>query len=400
MPCLNNVPDANHTPIVNVPTSNRFATLEHEPVDQNDNAQATNSRNNKNPSNKRVHCPPITVMKQDARQIRNLLRQNNIPEDEYHTKGIRGGLLVVTKLIDTHKKITEIMRANSLEFFTHQLSSEVPLKIVLSGLPPMDVTDLKEELDLVGVKPTEIKAIPTTSKDFAPYLLHFANGTVRLHDLQKIRFVYNSVVRWKKFVKTPGMAIQCYRCQRYGHGSKHCNLTPMCVKCGQTHLTENCNVSVKDGNAQQTREQLKCANCGGNHTASYKGCKSRKTYLQHRLDIKTKRKAVSKPFLTTSQKTASQSNENRAATTINSQATTNSQTNDRGERALYSQVVRNGTSTTHLQNTPSVSADLFTIAEFMTLARDLFFRLRRCKSKEDQFFTLSELMIQYIYNGK
>lgn len=49
----------------------------------------------------------------------------------------------------------------------------------------MDVTDLKMELDLVGIKLIKIKAIPKTSEDFVPYLLHFSHETVRLQNLKK-----------------------------------------------------------------------------------------------------------------------------------------------------------------------------------------------------------------------
>lgn len=405
MPLHNNTPVAHQSTIVNIPTSNRYSTLEHAPVNENDNTQSASSSNDKT-SNKRIHCPPITVIRQDARQIRNLLRQNNIPDDVYHTKGIKGGLLVITNILDVHKKIAETMSANSLEFFTHQINSEIPIKIVLSGLPPMDTAELKVELESVDVKPIEIKAIPTKSVDLVPYLLHFAKGTVRLQDLRKIRYVCNTVVGWKKYRKKPGMAVQCHRCQRYGHGSKYCNLTPVCVKCGQAHLTGNCKLPTKkDGpNERNTREQIMCANCGGNHTANYKGCKSRKTYLQLRQQTNKRRAGNKQPSTSSQNVIRRQDGINSAVPTISQASVNTPLVEERGDRhfsrPLYSQVLREGVGAKNQHNQPAMHTDLFTISEFMGLARDLYFRLRRCTSKEDQFFALSELMIQYVYDGK
>ena len=400
--------DANHTTpvdgipnsVANISTSNRFDVLTHAPIDGNENVHTAERGNNKSPTNKRVHCPPITVLRQDAKQIRNLLKQNNISDDSYHMKGMNGGVLVITKHADVHKKITQSMKTNSLEFFTHQISSETPIKIVLFGLHLMDTTELVEELDQVGVKPTEVKPMNTSNVGLVPYLLHFANGTVRLQDLQKIRYVCNSVVRWKKFIKKPGNVVQCHRCQRYGHGSKCCNLKPVCVKCSQNHLTSNCGLpSRKDGNAElnnSTRDQIRCANCGENHTANYKGCNLRKSYLQRLASNKAKRKTSKHSTPASHQDPVKHQRTTSTRVTVSQPAINN----PHGGRRLYSQVVRDGTNSADQQHSTEATSTLFTISEFMGLARDLFSRLKKCKSKEDQFLALSELMIQYIFNGK
>lgn len=209
----------------------------------------------------------------------------------------------------------------------------------------------------------------------------------------------NSVVRWRKFAKKTGNTVQCYRCQRYGHGSKFCYLKPVCVKCSQQHLTADCK-SVLGNSAEQNaamREQIKCANCGGNHTASYKGCSSRKAYLQQLARTKAKRKTANQTAPTNHQ-----DREHRQRAESTTPPTVQPPTNPPASegRRLYSQVVRDGAETSNTQRSSEVSSALFTISEFMGLARDLLFRLKRCKSKEDQFLALSELMIQYVYNGK
>ncbi|KAK2579086.1 hypothetical protein KPH14_010935 [Odynerus spinipes] len=65
---------------------------------------------------------------------------------------------------------------------------------------------------------------------------------------------------------------QCTRCQTHGHTKNYCTRIPQCVKCAGKHLTEQCNWKDRSN-------QVKCCNCGGNHPASYKGCKIRKQLI-------------------------------------------------------------------------------------------------------------------------
>ena len=59
--------------------------------------------------------------------------------------------------------------------------------------------------------------------------------------------------------------VQCYRCQAFGHTRSYCNRAPRCVKCGEAHLTQNCNIFPGS-------DQVKCVHCEGNHPASYRAC--------------------------------------------------------------------------------------------------------------------------------
>ena len=57
---------------------------------------------------------------------------------------------------------------------------------------------------------------------------------------------------------------QCTRCQQYGHTRTYCNKPFACVKCGGPHNTKDC--------SKRKDTPAKCALCGGNHPANYKGC--------------------------------------------------------------------------------------------------------------------------------
>jgi hypothetical protein len=58
--------------------------------------------------------------------------------------------------------------------------------------------------------------------------------------------------------------VQCMRCQQYGHTKRYCNMPYVCVKCSGNHSTASCTKS--------NDSPAKCALCGGNHPANYKGC--------------------------------------------------------------------------------------------------------------------------------
>lgn len=57
---------------------------------------------------------------------------------------------------------------------------------------------------------------------------------------------------------------QCYRCQKFGHSQSNCTATTKCVKCGKNHCVADC-LLLKT-------ESPTCANCNGQHVASYRGC--------------------------------------------------------------------------------------------------------------------------------
>lgn len=220
-------------------------------------------------------------------------------------------------------------------------------------------------------------------EESALYLLHFAKGTVKLSDLQKVKAVFNTVVRWRYYERKPTDAVQCHRCQRFGHGMRNCNLAPLCVKCGEKHFSADCRLPNKAELARvdksATREAIKCANCSGQHTANYRGCPTRKSYLAKLAEKKAELRNAQPPTLRPSRNTVPQNGN----PSINSTADTSVMT--------FAEALSQG-------NSNNTSNDLFTMSEFLALAREVFARLKSCKSRQDQLEALVELTAKYIYN--
>lgn len=72
-------------------------------------------------------------------------------------------------------------------------------------------------------------------------------------------FMFGSMIKVERFYeeKRPTM---CHQCQRYGHIKRDCQSAPRCVRCGE------------EGQNGCHTDTPRCANCEGDHPASYNGC--------------------------------------------------------------------------------------------------------------------------------
>lgn len=197
------------------------------------------------------------------------------------------------------------------------------------------------------------------------------------------------MVSWRFFVKRPDDVAQCHRCQAFGHGSSNCNICPKCVKCGGKHLTNMCALPKK---AQLTdvndKSQIKCANCGENHTANFRSCPSRKAYL---IEMQKRRKNSSNP-------PPRVTNASFPGLTRDG-AVRPTRTTQQTRQDTYAQVLLTPPDVPIDSGDEPSGDNLFTISEFLCLARDMFIRLNGCRTKHQQFLALSELMIKYLYHG-
>lgn len=96
-------------------------------------------------------------------------------------------------------------------------------------------------------------------------------------DIYKIEKLVNAIIKFEPPYKKK-TAVQCHRCQEYGHTRSYCREIPKCVKCGEEHFTEDCK---KDRNAPAI-----CALCSDNHPANYKGCPEYQKYMKSRIQYR------------------------------------------------------------------------------------------------------------------
>lgn len=73
---------------------------------------------------------------------------------------------------------------------------------------------------------------------------------------------------------------QCYHCRRFGHYAAECRSAQRCARCGDNHSSIDC---------PTTKDNFKCPNCKGNHSAAYGGCQVFKEAKEVNVVAATKR---------------------------------------------------------------------------------------------------------------
>lgn len=372
------------TSTLTVPTSNDFELLSDNDDDDEGDDDKQSSTNTPIPAQgkttpKLKRNPPISVLDLPAAKIDKVLMDGDC---EFAMRILRTSVKVYTFGRPMFEKSMEALAKAGIPYYTHEPADQSAVKVVLSGYNiPSTPEELKKSLKEQNVNPREAKVLSrkkTVTGNHFLWLLYFDRGSVKIQDLRKVKAVEGFLVGWRYFTKRPTDAAQCHRCQRFGHGSRFCTLAPKCVKCGDAHLTASCALPRKefldkDKTAEQQKEKVKCANCDGNHTANYRGCTARKTYLEALEKRKTP--ATQQPLRTST---------GRPST---------GNPNPPGFSRTYASVAANGNGPA-----PDNTSDggLFTLTEFLSLARDMFSRLSSCQSKLEQFCALQELMAKYL----
>ena len=78
----------------------------------------------------------------------------------------------------------------------------------------------------------------------------------------------------RDYINRERLIYKCYTCNKIGHLTKNCKQKArMCPKCNNTNCPGTCPKSI-----------WKCINCGGNHSAAYRGCPSIKAAIAKSMD--------------------------------------------------------------------------------------------------------------------
>lgn len=165
---------------------------------------------------------------------------------------------------DDYKKMVEYLEKGKVPFHTYSLPENKTHGFVLKGLSnKTEIEDIKTDLERQGIKIRNIYKMKGTP-EYAPAFLVITNPDVTLNMLQKrIKVIEFTIIRWERHQNNK-IITQCHRCQRWGHATSNCYADPMCLKCGEGHLTSDC---------KKAKElPPKCANCSGQHLSNSINC--------------------------------------------------------------------------------------------------------------------------------
>lgn len=218
--------------------------------------------------------PPIFISHvQSIKPLQDAL--NEVAPDRYLIKSLANNQVKVQpKSSVDYLPIITMLKQKDTRFYTYQLKQEKPYHVVLKNVHPSTNTDdIKNELQALGHKVTRISNIQqhATRRALPMFFvdLKVAENNKEIYNVKRLLHMVVAFEPPRKHREIP----QCMRCQQYEHTKNYCFNNPVCVKCAENHLTSACSITSKT-------KHVKCANCGGAHPASYKGCPKRKELLK------------------------------------------------------------------------------------------------------------------------
>lgn len=171
---------------------------------------------------------------------------------------------------ENYAPIVEQIEKRQIQHYLIPEKTSDLLKVVLRGLPSStDPNFIAEDLASKGFETTKVSPMISFKTQRAMPLFQ-----IQLVDTPKNREIYHLTNCLYYFIKVeeyrrPKRALQCHLCQFYHHTQINCRMAPRCVKCAGAHESRECPKAVE---GKLETAQVLCCNCGGAHTASYRGC--------------------------------------------------------------------------------------------------------------------------------
>lgn len=200
--------------------------------------------------------------------------------EQYQTKTMANNVVKInTTTPETYRKLVKYMKDSNIIHHTYQMKEEKAYRVVIRNLhPTTPIADIKEALLKFGHK-TRIATNIThrVSKQPLPMFYVDLEPSENNKEVYNLRAINNQIIKVEPPRRNHSI-VQCTRCQQYNHTKTYCNLPYKCVKCGESHDTKSCN-KARDVPAR-------CALCGGDHPANYRGCAVHKE-LQNKMKQST-----------------------------------------------------------------------------------------------------------------
>jgi len=235
------------------------------------NNPASNNKKHSQPSASQGQLPshkPPPIVVDHCENLNGLIRSTDkiVDPSKYSLKcHPNNSVSILAADPDAYRAITKSLTLKKVSFHSWQLKEERSYRVVIRGVHhSIPDENIKESLTLTGHKVRFVNR-PRSRFDKTKFVnlvfveLETAANNKDIHEIK-------TLCRQRVQVELPykkDEVVQCHRCQAFGHTKNHSQKLSNCVRCGLQHGLEAC---VKDVHP------VKCVNCGGNHTASYKGC--------------------------------------------------------------------------------------------------------------------------------
>ena len=278
--------------------------------------------------------PPITVLGHD-----NICQNNkvikSILKGDLKVVNTREGLKYHVTSVEDHRILTEHLKSQNKQYYTYQLRSDLPLRVMIKRLPiSADQEEIKQELSLLGFPVRSVRQLTKKVDDRVikmPIYLTELDNNDKAKEIYNLKRLFYTVISVESYRPRSGLK-QCFRCQRFNHTWAGCSLTPRCLLCAKNHNHKDCPIRTE---ASEDKSKLKCANCEETgHPASSHDCEIYKKALEDFLKPKN-----------------TQQNKKSNATTLGRSFTSKRTTQGRS----YSSAVVNETTESQIAFTPAQS---------------------------------------------
>ncbi|GFW04825.1 nucleic-acid-binding protein from transposon X-element [Trichonephila clavipes] len=224
-----------------VNVQNKFSSLSEKEAETNpttsDQTAATISA--------RPKVPPI-MFKHKKANYRSIVQNlsKDFPDCEVKLAGKYFKILCKTS--DEHRVVTDHLKVIKEEFYVIDPPDSRPLKVVIKGLPiSTEINEIQDDLTSQGFSVEKVAQL-TRSKTKAPLPIFMVELEKKPDspDIFKLKKCCYLAVQVDAFNRRPGVS-QCYNCNLFNHSSKNCFMRTRCLKCGESHRTNECPIKDK-----------------------------------------------------------------------------------------------------------------------------------------------------------
>lgn len=208
--------------------------------------------------------PPIIVRQREFwKDFKSTLAKDDI--NIRHARNTSEGIKVHLETVDDFRTVTDSLKNQGKEYTTHQLPQDRELVVVIRGV--CQTFSEKEVLEEIQQSVPEAERVHRMKKGDSIWPLvtvHLKNNSAAkaIFDVSSIGGLRVQVEPKRK----SKIVSQCRRCMKFRHTANYCQAAWVCAFCSQGHITATCpSKDKKDASP-------KCANCSGNHRATYRGC--------------------------------------------------------------------------------------------------------------------------------
>lgn len=252
-------------------------------------SQTPSSQENISPNNKlNSFCPPIFLFNVNISTLISQLKEKNVLFKIINKNKNTSKLYLKDPKV--HSEMMEILRTQNIQSYSYTPIEFRRKSIVLRGLYHNTVLQtLKDEIN--SLVPDTIESVSKFSTNFSRknnidtglFLITLKEGK-NTNEITSLKYLLNQKIKWEA-PKANHKPIQCYRCQHWGHLSRNCNKTFVCIKCEGNHGPGECQFQSNDKTLPY------CSNCKERgHPSNYRGCPAYKKYVETKKDLINKAK--------------------------------------------------------------------------------------------------------------